>query len=248
MCQPSPLGRCSTDARKASETAELKLRDASRQEREARSELRTSHAECLKLTSEAVGKPSTAEENKALKKAQDKLKKSIVSWDATKEKKAKAQDDVDIKRMHFDTTPAGQKELLPNSDAEDYNARLEIALEVSSWQDRVKRTTDNNGNPITSKEGKLSPESYKEFLSLHLEASEKLKSSTISFNVANATAIAEQKKSREYEETNPRLVESQDDKAFKAATRAQRYRLQALMYQDRVNDLSKILRNHPAAH
>lgn len=247
MCQPSPLGRCSTDANTAYENSELKLRDVSQKERESRFQLKQAKDKLDAVQSANPDKPAFgSREDKEIKEAKKNFEKSISSWDASKVKKEKAADEVVIKRMHFDTTPAGQKELTENTEAEDREARLEIAEKVSSWQSTVKSLKDNQGNPITSKEGKLSPESYKAFSRLYKEARGDFEYSKASFNAATEKFEAEKKRSRDYEVSYGHLVEKQDEKTYKASVVARKQELQMLMYQDRMDDLSKIIQKRPA--
>lgn len=248
MCNPSPLGRCSTDASSAYETAELNLRDTSRQEREARVQLKAAHDDLESLQKANPKKPAFgSREDHALKAAKKNLDQSLASWDALKAKKAKASDDLKIKQMHLDTTPAGQKALLGDMDAENRAARLEIADAVSSWQAKVKDLKDSNGNSIASKEGKKTPEARQAFSKLYKEARQDLGKADFEFNAAKDKAATLKKKAYDYGNAliqNGKLQDQYDENAYRASVKSAKAELTMLMYQDRMDDLKKVLQKN----
>jgi hypothetical protein len=242
MCQPAPLGRCSTDSRSAYETAELKLNDESRKEREYRFQTNQAH-KFLETTAKETPENSRfgSTEDRKLKQAKRDFERNAVLWETAKERKAAAVDDLAIKRMHFDTSPAGHKELMENPDAEDREARLELAYEVSTWQSGVKDLTDDNGNPITSKEGRQTPEARAAFVRLFKEAQREHAFYVDASKRANEHAEAMKKRSRDYETSYGHLVEKQDEIAYQAAVTARKQELRTLMLRDRMDDLKKVL-------
>jgi hypothetical protein len=247
MCQPSPLGRCSTDASSAYETAELKALDASRKERESRFQLQEAKRKLDAVQAANPTKPAFGScEDRELKAAKKTFEKAISSWDADKAKKAKTADDVNIKRMHLDTTPAGNKELRENTSAEDRYSRMIVAESVTAWQAEVKELKDGNGNPITSKEGKQSPEAREVYSKLYKEARRNFESQKKISEAAYEKSEQEKKKSRDYETSYGHLVEQQDIVAYRASVTARHQELHTLMYQDRMDDLSKIIQKLPA--
>lgn len=250
MCQPSPLGRCSTDSRNAYETAELKLLDASRIERENRFQLKTAHDNLEKIKAEIDKKypgdrPSFgSDDDRALKAARKQVDKTLSSWDASKEQKAKAEENLLIKRMHFDSSPAGQKELDENPEAEDAAIRRGVVRTLAAWQEKVKAMTDNEGNSITSKEGKQTPEAREMYKALYQQAQEDLSSKEARFKALTSKVAYEKKKSLEYEKTSSHLVEAQDEKTFGYVVQARNEELRMLMYKDRVDDLKKLIQKN----
>lgn len=252
MCQPSPLGRCSTDAKNAYETAELKLTDASRAEREDRFQLKTAHDNLQAVQAEVNkkfpnGKPAFgSNEDKALKAARKQVDKAINSWDSSKEKKVQAEQNVLIKRMHFDSSPAGQKELSENPDAEDARIRQGVVRTLSTWQEQVKSITDSEGNPITSKEGKASPEAREIYSNLYQKAKEDLHSKEARFKALTSKVAHEKKKCREYDDTDNPLLDAQENKTYEYVRQARNEELRMLMYKDRVDDLKKIIQKNYA--
>lgn len=242
MCQPAPLGRCSTDSRSAYETAELKFNDEARREREYGFEVTKAHKALETVAKETPEHPRFGSpEDRKLKQAKRDFERAAVLWEAAKEKRAAASDDLDIKRMHFDTSPAGHKELIENHEADDRDARLELAYEVSSWQAAVKDMKDSNGNPITSKEGKKSPESREAFVKLFKEAQREYTYNADLSKRAKDKAEAEKKRSRDYEISYGHLVEKQDEIAYQAVVAARKQELRTLMLRDRMDDVKKVI-------
>lgn len=242
MCQPAPLGRCSTDSRSAYDTAELKFNDESRKEREYRFEVNKAHKLLEETAKETPEHPRFgSNEDRKLKQAKRDFERAAVLWEKSKERKVAAADDLVIKRMHFDTSPAGHKELMEELNAEDRDARLELAYEVSSWQSGVKEMTDSNGKSITSKEGRQSPESRQAFVKLFKEARREYTYNAESFKIANTKAETEKKRSRDYETSYGHLVEKQDEVAYRAVVAARNQELRTLMLRDRMDELKKIL-------
>lgn len=242
MCQPAPLGRCSTDSRSAYETAELKFNDEARKEREYGFEVTKLHKN-LETVAKETPKNSRfgSPEDRKLKQAKRDFERAAVLWETSKEKRASASDDLDIKRMHFDTSPAGHKELMENPEADDRDARLELAYEVSSWQAAVKEMKDIKGNPITSKEGKKTPEAREAFMKLFKETQREYSYNAEASKRANKKAETEKKRSRDYEASYGHLVEKQDEVAYQAVVAARKQELRTLMLRDRMDDLKKVL-------
>lgn len=265
MCQPSPLGRCSADASTAYENAEAGLQNAIKDEKEMQAQLKSAHANYNAVSGDdfniKYGKSGTfgSEKDKAVRAAGKEIRETLKAWDCSKEKIVKARHELLVKRMHFDTTPAGQEALMDDTDNPERDARLKIAVKVQEWQKKVAEIRDADGNLITSKKGKVSPEARPVFAKLHANAKANHNTVKKSFDVVNRNAIRAAVKARNIAaeirqemEDNPDLPEAKiqennlllsehNESASKAKLKMRTKKLELVMYEDRMQDLSKII-------
>lgn len=265
MCQPSPLNRCSSDASEAYEKSQASFQNAVLEEKEIQAQLKSAHANYSFVTgyesSVRYGKSGSfgSEKDPKIRAAGREIKKTLKAWDDAKEKIATYRHDVLVKRMHFDSTPAGNEELLRDTEDPDQQARLKVAATLQAWQQKVGEIKDGDGNAIASKKGKSSPEAKPVFIKLLSNARSNHSQVKKSFDTANRDAIRASvqarntaAKVREEQEVNPdlskkkvrennELLENHTALAAKARLKMRTKKLELVMYQDRIQDLSRII-------
>lgn len=265
MCQPSPLGRCSTDALKVLEKSENAFNNAVQSERDLQGELKSAHANYNAVSGMVenlkYGKKERfgSEKDKNVREAGKEIKRTLAAWDKSKEKITETRREFLVKRMHYDTTPAGQEELLADTDNPDQQARLAVAEKVQKWQQEVAELEDAEGNKITSKKGKQSPEAKAIFRELYTNSIRGFKQAQKSFDTVNKNAIRASVKARNFSadfqqeiEDNPDLSDAQIQKkqavvdeqkaiANCARLKMRTRKLEILMYEDRMAELLKII-------
>jgi hypothetical protein len=257
MCQPSPLNRCSSDASAAYEKSQSDFTKAIQDEKTIQLSLKSAHANYTAVSGLELnikyGKSGEfgSEKDPKIRAAGREIRKNLKAWDEAKEDIAKCRHDVLVKRMHFDSTPAGNEELINDSEDPDQQARLKIVATLQAWQQKVAEIKDADGNAIASKKGKASPEAKPVFAKLLSNARSNHSQVKKSFETANRDAIRSSVQARNTEakvtaevEENPGLSESEVKEkqdlvekhkliAAKARLKMRTKKLELVMYDDR---------------
>jgi hypothetical protein len=170
MCNPKPLGRCSSHAKPEISKNYNVFAKATAARGAAKNGLLIAEASLKEAFAFRDNNPDDAYAEDDIQKASKKVDAAQAKLEKAHQKVVVANEEYKQSEIINDATLTGRKHLKSHPDYPEFPMRLRIAEKMNDWDKRVRNLKDSNGIKIVSKEGKFSPEAPAVFKELLLEA------------------------------------------------------------------------------